>query len=91
MSQVQLIFKGQLNCQDKLTSITRFCSPKNSFEGIFEKFVFEIWPVEIFVNTDQKTSEKGRGNVCSMPRVTCTGLVISETIFELIAGKIYQR
>ena len=48
--------KGQLKRRDKLISITRFWSPENSFEGIFEKFVFvfEIWAVEIFVFTDSE-------------------------------------
>ena len=48
--------KGQLKRWDKLTSITRFWSPENSFEGIFEKFdfVFEIWAIEILVFTDSE-------------------------------------
>ena len=48
--------KGQLKRWDKLTSITRFWSLENSFERIFDKFVFvfEIWAVEIFVSTDSE-------------------------------------
>ena len=48
------MLKGQLKRRDKLTSIARFRSPENSFEGISEKFVFvfKIWAVEIFVFTD---------------------------------------
>ena len=51
-----LLLKGQLKRRDKLTSITRFWSPENSFEGIFEKFifVFEIWAIEILVFTDSE-------------------------------------
>ena len=53
---LKAVFKGQLKRRDKLISITRFWSPENSFEGIFEKFVlvFEIWAVEIFVFTDSE-------------------------------------
>ena len=40
-------FKGQLKRWDKLTSIARFWSPENGFEGIFEKFVFEISAVKV--------------------------------------------
>ena len=38
----KLSFKGQLKRRDKLTSIARFWSPENGFEGIFEKFVFVL-------------------------------------------------
>ena len=37
-----LQLKGQLKRRDKLTSIARFWSPENGFEGIFEKFVFVL-------------------------------------------------
>ena len=55
--------KGQLKRRDKLISITRFWSPENSFEGIFEKFVFvfEIWVVEIFVFTDSEDFRERTG------------------------------
>ena len=39
----------------------------------------------------RKVSEKGRGNVRSIPRVTRKGAVTSDTIFEFLASKIYQR
>ena len=40
--KIQFWFKGQLKRWDKLTSIARFWSPENGFEGIFEKFVFVL-------------------------------------------------
>ena len=39
----------------------------------------------------RKVSEKGRGNVRSIPRVTRKGAVTSEAIFEFLASKVYQR
>ena len=43
------VIKGQLKRRDKLTSIARFLSPENGFEGIFEKFVLvlEILAVKV--------------------------------------------
>ena len=77
--------KGQVKRRYKLTSITRFWSPENSFERIFEKFVFAIWAIQILVFTDSEGSEKGRGNVRSIPRVTRKRALTSETIFEFLA------
>ena len=76
--------------RDKLTSIARFWSPENSFDRIFEKFVFvlEIRATEIFVF---KVSEKGRENMCSIPWVTRKGSVTSITILGFFACKIYQQ
>ena len=39
----------------------------------------------------RKVSEKGRGNVRSIPRVTRKVAVTSEAIFEFLASKVYQR
>ena len=39
----------------------------------------------------RKVSEKGWGNVRSIPRVTRKGAVTSEAIFEFLASKVYQH
>ena len=88
------VIKGQLKRRDKLTSIARFWSPENSFEGIFEKIRFsyvEIWAAEIFALLIWKVSEKGRENMRSIPRVTLKGAMTSNTIFGFFACKVYQR
>ena len=83
---IVMIIKGQLKRRDKLTSITKFEALKTvSKEFLRNSFLFSRYgPLKSSFLLIQKVSDKGRGNVRSIPQVTRKGAVTSETIFEFL-------
>ena len=85
--KIQFWFKGQLKRWDKLTSIARFWSPENGFEGIFEKFVFvlEISAVKVeeLCGTNSRFSSFSEKNIVGR-FLSVTSLMISTLSVKLM-------